>query len=95
MFIVIMSVAVQGDRADDFLVATLEMGHAALKEDGTRRFEILRDETDHSRFIVYKATKTRAEHEQHLNTPHAVEWFAKIKPMLMEPMRTETFNQLF
>jgi quinol monooxygenase YgiN len=90
-----MSIVVSADHSDDFLVATLEMGHAALKEDGTRKFEILRDDNDHSRFVVYKATKTRAEHEQHLNTPHAVKWRTQVTPMLAEPLRVETYNQLF
>ncbi len=95
MFIMLIWAAVKPEHADDFLVASLEMGHAALKEEGARRFEVLRDDTDPTRFVLYQATKTRAEHEQHLVTPHAVLWREKTKPMLAEPIRNDSYNQLF
>lgn len=95
MYIVLMWLDVNAQDADAFLVATLEMGHAALKEKGTRRFEVLRDDNVPTHFVVYKATKTRADHEAHLTTAHAIRWLTQVTPMLAGPMRQSFFNQLF
>ena len=95
MYIVVTWLTVNVQDIDAFLVATLEMGHAALKEKGTRRFEVLRDDNDPTRFIVYKATKTREDHETHLTTTHAKQWLAQVTPMLSGPLRSDSYNQLF
>lgn len=95
MYIVLMWLDLNAQDVEAFLVATLEMGHAALKEKGTRRFEVLRDENVPTRFVVYKATKTRADHETHLTTAHASRWLAQVTPMLAAPMRVNSYNQLF
>lgn len=95
MHIVLIRLDVNPQDIDAFLVATLEMGHAALKEKGTRRFEVLRDDNVPTRFVLYKATKTQADHQAHLTTEHANQWLARVTPMLAAPMRTDSYNQLF
>lgn len=95
MFILLMWLMVQREQIDAFLIATLEMGQMALKENGTRRFEILRGDDDPTRFVLYKATNTRADHKAHLETPYAEQWLDTIAPMLAEPIQQSSYTQLF
>ncbi len=95
MFIVIVWLTVKADWLEAFLVATLEMGHASLKENGCRRFEVIRSEHDPTRFLMYKAFSSRADAEAHLTTVHVQHWQTLVAPMLREASRAETFTQLF
>lgn len=95
MYIVLIWLDIRAQDVDAFLVNTLEMGHAALKQKGTRRFEVLRDDNVPTKFVVYMATKSRTEHENHLTTSHAKQWLAQVTPMLASPMLQDSYTQLF
>ena len=95
MFIVLVWLLVQEAKLDAFLVATLEMAHASLEEDGCRRFEVLRGESDVTRFVLYEAFNTRADGELHLTTEHFKQWEKTITPMLTEPVQAVSYTQLF
>lgn len=95
MFLVIVFLSVSLGALDSFLVATLEMAHASLREEGCRRFEVIRQEKNPTQFLLYAAYNDRAALEAHRSTDHLLEWQAKVTPLLAEPPRTETFTQLF
>jgi len=95
MLIILVSLVVKLEQLDAFLLATLEMGHASLKESGMRRLEVLRQEEDSTRFIVYEAFNTRADYELHLSTDHRKQWLDATASMLTEPLNSTSFTQLF
>lgn len=95
MFIVLMNLVVRLDQLDAFLLATLEKGHASLKENGMRRFEVLRADENASRFVIAKAFNTREDYTLHLNTEHHKQWLETTASMLAEPATSTSYTQLF
>jgi autoinducer 2-degrading protein len=95
MYIILIWLVVKREFLDAFLLATLEMAQAALQESGTRRFEILRGDTDPTRFVLYKASNSRADHDFHLTTVHLQQWRETVTPMLAEPQQMDSYTQLF
>ncbi len=95
MFLVLVSIVVKTKFLEAFLVATLEMAHESLKEDGTRRFEVIRQEDDETKFIVYITFNSRADYTFHLTTPHMQHWLKTATPMLAGPPQEHSYTQLF
>lgn len=95
MLIVLVFANVLAEQLEPFLVATLEMAHASLRERGCRRFEVIREEMAPTQFILYKIFNSRADAELHLQTEHYADWQSVTAAMLAEPARTATYTQLF
>ena len=95
MLIIMVFLHVLPEFAESFVVATLEMAHTSLRERGCRRFEVIRDETDPTQFILYKLFNSRADGDLHLEMEHYSNWETIVTPMLAEPSRTCTYTQLF
>lgn len=95
MFLVLVSLMVRPEFLETFLVATLEMAQESLKENGTRRFEVIRREEDPTQFVVYITFNSRADHAFHRTTPHVKQWLAVITPMLAAPLQENSYSQLF
>ena len=95
MHIVLVRLSVKPEFLDAFLVATLEMAHAALEEEGTRRFEVIRQEDDASRFVLYQAARSSDDHTADLASGHVKQWLASVEPMLVEPPQMTAYTQLF
>ena len=95
MFIVLVSFIVRAAELDAFLIATLEMAHASLKESGCRRIEVLRTETEPTHFVLSESFNARTDGEAHLAADHFKRWQQTIAPMLMEPSHATTYTQLF
>lgn len=95
MLIIMVFLHVLPDFAESFVVATLEMAHTSLRERGCRRFEVIRDENDSTRFILYKLFNSRTDGDLHVQMEHYVNWEMTVVPMLSEPMHSSTYTQLF
>jgi quinol monooxygenase YgiN len=59
---------------DDFLSAAEKFVLATRKEDGCRRFDLLRDVGDPTRFLMYLAHKDEGEYKKHVEQPHFKEY---------------------
>ncbi len=95
MRIVLVWLAVKQEFLDAFIVATMEMAHASLREDGCRRFEVLRADEQSLRFVLYAAFNSRRDAELHFETEHLAQWNAAVAPMLSEPPQALHYTQLF
>ncbi len=95
MFIVLVWLVVQAEYLDAFMITTLEMAHASLREDGCRRYEVLRGDASSLRFVLYAAFNSRRDAELHFETEHVAQWSETIAPMLSEPPQTVNYTQLF
>jgi (4S)-4-hydroxy-5-phosphonooxypentane-2,3-dione isomerase len=95
MYLVLVSLMVRPEFLEAFLVATLEMAHESLKEDGTRRFEVIRQENDPALFMLYETFNSRADFEFHVKTPHVKAWHKTVRPMLAGPVQENSYTQLF
>ncbi len=95
MLILLMWLTVLPEQSEPFMVATLEMAHASLRERGCRRFEALRNEAAPAQFILSAWFNSRADAELHLQMEHYQNWQSATAGMLAEPARMETCTQLF
>lgn len=95
MLIMIVFLNVLSEFVEPFTIATLEMAHLSLRERGCRRFEVIREETDPTRFILYLLFNSRADGDLHLQMEHYENWLTATAPMLAEPARVATYTQLY
>ncbi len=95
MLIQLVFMRVLTEYVEPFIVATLEMAHTSLREQGCRRFEVIRDETDPTQFILYLLFNSRADGELHLLMEHVANWQTVTASMLAEPARVNSYTQLF
>ena len=85
MYIVTVQVNVKEDRIDDFLKLTLENAVEARGEPGCLRFDILRNEKEPSKFLLYEVYRTTDDHKAHQQTAHYLQWRESVPDLLAEP----------
>lgn len=95
MYILLMWLDVQFERVEEFMGVTLEMAHASFKEQGCRRFEVLRQKEDAAHFVLYAAYNSQQDAQNHFQAEHVKRWDALTVSMLCEPPRTIEYSQLF
>ena len=95
MLILLVWINVLSEQVEPFMVATLEMAHASLRERGCRRFEVIRSEQTPTQFILYQLFNSRADAELHSQTEHYLNWQSVTTAMLAEPARMSSYTQLF
>jgi len=94
MHVTLVHVRVQPERVADFLAATRANYAASVREPGNRRFDVLQDPRDATRFILYEAYATAADAAAHKLTPHYTAWKAAVAGWMAAPRRGEPMNGL-
>jgi len=95
MLVVLVHARVRADRVGDFERETLANARDSVREPGIARFDVLRDPTDATHFVlveVYRNGDAPAEHKQ---TPHYQRWRDAVEPMMAEPRRSEKYASVF
>jgi (4S)-4-hydroxy-5-phosphonooxypentane-2,3-dione isomerase len=77
MITTIVYVHVKPDKVKDFIEATVKNHEASVKEDGNMRFDVLQDENDPCRFVLYEAYKSK-------ETEHYQTWRKTVAPYMAE-----------
>lgn len=95
VLVILIFLDVLRDYTESFTIATLEMAHTSLREKGCRRFEVIRDETVPTRFVLSMLFNSRADGELHLLMQHHDDWQTATASMLSEPPQISTYTQLF
>lgn len=81
----IVFVHVKPDCVDAFLAATLENQRNSRKEPANVRFDVLRDNSDPTRFILCEVYQDEAGAAAHKETAHYQVWRDTVAPMMAEP----------
>jgi len=95
MQVTIVHVAVKPDRIDDFIAATRLNHEGSVREPGNRRFDVLQDAGEPSRFILYEAYVSPQEATAHKETTHYLAWREAVAGMMAEPRRGVPYHGLF
>ena len=85
MHVTLVHVHVKPDRVDDFIAASRPNHEGSVKEPGNRRFDILQDAGDPTRFILYEAYATAEDAAAHKETEHYLLWRNTVAEMMAEP----------
>lgn len=95
MHTALVHVRVKPDAVNAFIDACRLNHEASTQEAGNRRFDILQDADDPTRFILYEAYATADAAAAHKQTEHYATWRDTVADMMAEPRRGEPFVGLF
>jgi quinol monooxygenase YgiN len=95
MLIVHVHILVKPESINAFKEATLANARASVKEPGVVRFDVVQQQEDPVRFVLVEVYRDAAAAAAHKETPHYPIWRDAAEPMMAEPRRRETFNNVF
>ena len=91
MFVVCVKIAVKSEHVPSFIQATLENAQNTRREAGNVRFDIIRDQEDSSRFMLYEVYRSKEDFLAHQQTPHYFRWKDTVADWMAQP-RSATKN---
>jgi len=95
MHVTLVHVRVKPGQVVAFISATRANHEASIREAGNRRFDVLQQPDDPTRFLLYEAYATAADAAAHKETAHYLTWRETVAEMMAEPRRGEPMNGLF
>lgn len=95
MQVTLVHVRVKPEAVDDFIEACRQNHLQSVGEAGNRRFDILRDAADPTRFILYEAYDSAEAAVAHKETAHYLAWRDAVAEMMAEPRRGVKYDGLF
>ncbi len=95
MHVTLVHCHVKPEALDAFIAACRENHANSVKEPGNRRFDILQDPADPTRFLLYEAYATAADAAAHKGTAHYLQWRDRVADMMAEPRRGIPYNGLY
>ncbi len=95
MHVTLVHVSVYPAQVEAFIKATRLNHEQSIKEPGNRRFDVLQNPSDVSRFMLYEVYATKDDARAHKETPHYLKWRETVAAMMAEPRRGEPLIGLF
>lgn len=95
MHVTLVEVRVKPDRVDDFIAATRDNHEGSVAEPGNRRFDVLQDPADPTRFLLYEAYASAADAAAHKETAHYRRWRDRVAEMMAAPRQGTPLIGLF
>ena len=74
MTVTIVHIEVLPAHVDDFIQASTENHLESVKEPGNLRFDLLRNEDNPNRFVLYEAYESASAAAAHKDTAHYLRW---------------------
>jgi len=85
MHVTLVHVHVKPDSVEAFIAATRANHEASVQEAGNRRFDVLQNPDDPTRFILYEAYASADDAARHKQTAHYAAWRDAVADMMAEP----------
>ena len=95
MQVTIVHVHVKPEHIHDFIEATCKNHKASINEDGNKRFDILQNPHDLTRFVLYEAYDNEDNAAAHKETPHYLEWRETVADWMASPREGIPYNVLY
>ena len=95
MHVTLVHVHVKQDRLADFIEACRANHVGSVEEPGNRRFDVLQDAAEPTRFILYEAYADGDAAAAHKQTPHYLAWRDAVAEMMAEPRKGVPYTGLF
>jgi autoinducer 2-degrading protein len=95
MHVTVVEIRVKPERVAEFVEASRANHEGSVREPGNRRFDVLQDPADPTRFVLYEAYATEADAREHKQTPHYLVWRDVVEGMMAEPRRGTPYRGLF
>ena len=85
MIVTIVHVEVRPAHVEEFIRATIENHHESVKESGNLRFDVLRNDAEPNRFLLYEAYENDEKAAAHKLTAHYLKWRETVAPWMASP----------
>lgn len=95
MHVTIVHVKVKAEHVQDFIAASKQNHEGSVKEPGNRRFDVLQDANDSTRFVLYEAYASAADAAAHKNSAHYLKWRDTVAPWMESPRQGVSYRGLF
>jgi autoinducer 2-degrading protein len=95
MHVTLVHVRIRPESLEAFVEATRNNHEHSIQEPGNRRFDVLQDPQDPTRFILYEACVDEAAAKAHKDTAYHLAWGDAVAGMMAEPRRGEPMNGPF
>ncbi len=95
MHVTLVQVRVKPDRIEDFIEATRANHLDSIQEPGNRRFDVLQDGEDETRFLLYEAYDTPQDAAAHKTTGHYLTWREQVADMMAQPRQGISYRAIF
>ncbi|HEY9812675.1 MAG TPA: antibiotic biosynthesis monooxygenase [Candidatus Sericytochromatia bacterium] len=87
MIVTCVHVWVKPEHIEDFIKATKINHENSIKEPQNMRFDVLQDQGDPSKFILYEAYQSDQGAAAHKQTEHYLTWRDTVAPWMAEPRK--------
>ena len=95
MFIVHVHVQVKPGSEDAFIEATLANARNSVQEPGIARFDVLRDTSGPSSFVLVEVYRDADAQARHRETAHYAVWRDAVADMMASPRVPAKFDNIF
>jgi autoinducer 2-degrading protein len=95
MHVTLVHVHVKPESVEAFIAASRANHEASTQEPGNRRFDVLQDPQDPTRFILYEAYSSAEAAAAHKQTAHYATWRDTVAEMMAEPRRGVPMKGLY
>ncbi|MDR1477621.1 MAG: antibiotic biosynthesis monooxygenase [Planctomycetaceae bacterium] len=95
MFIYIVNIKVLPEYVERFKAESLENAANTVKESKNIRFDVLQQEDDAAKFVLYEVYTDESGLEEHKKTEHYNKWKTNVDPMMAEKRVAVKFTELF
>jgi quinol monooxygenase YgiN len=95
MHIIHVQIRVLPEAVEAFKRASLANAQASLKEPGIRRFDVLQQQDDPTRFQLVEVYRAPEDQAAHRRTEHYAAWAEAVAPLMAEPRSALKFVNLF
>jgi (4S)-4-hydroxy-5-phosphonooxypentane-2,3-dione isomerase len=95
MLIVLVYAHVKPEAVELFKLASLENAQNSVKEPGVARFDVIQQEDDPTRFVLFEAYRSAEAPASHRETSHYKKWRASVETMMAEPRTKAQYTNIF
>jgi len=85
MIVTFVHVWVKENHIEGFKEASIANHRESIKEPGNLRFDVLQDDEDPSKFVLYEAYESEEASSAHKNTPHYLKWRETVADWMEKP----------
>ena len=87
MVVTFVHVWVKPDHIEDFRNASIANHIESIKEPGNLRFDVLQDDADPTKFVLYEAYESEEASAAHKNTSHYLKWRESVADWMAQPRK--------
>jgi quinol monooxygenase YgiN len=95
MHIVVVSIHVKPGKAGEFAALTGKNIRETLKESGVVRFDVLQQDGDPNRFVLFEVYRNPGDHAAHKLSAHYRAWNLASEPLMAEPRTRTIYTSVF